>query len=150
MQKWHLSKFAHLANTKNDTQQIAYLASMRCKSMSKNAFQILQTVHLVKTQKRHCQNLRFIKCAKMSLSKFAHLANTKNDIQKIAYLAGRRCKSMSKNAFQILQNEYLVKTQKRHCQNLRFIKCAKMALVKICTFSSLPQQSSFQQNESAK
>ena len=84
------------------------------------------------------------------LSKFAHLANTKNDIQKIAYLAGPCCKSMSKNAFQILQNEYFVKTQKRHCQNLRFIKCAKMALVKICTFSSLPQQSSFQQNESAK
>ena len=55
MQKWYLSKFAHLANTKNDIQQIAYLASMRCKSMSKNAFQILQTVHLVKTQKRHCQ-----------------------------------------------------------------------------------------------
>ena len=93
---------------------------------------------------------RYIKCAKTSLSKFAHLANTKNDIQQIAYLAGPRSKSMSKNAFQILQNEYLVKTQKPHCQNLRFIECAKMALVKVCTFSLLPQQSSFQQNESAK
>ena len=59
-----LSKFAHLANTKNDALQIAYLASMRCKSMPENAFDILQTVHLVKTQKRHCQILRFIKCAK--------------------------------------------------------------------------------------
>ena len=39
-----LSKFAHLAR-------------MRCKSMSENAFDILQTVHLVKTQKRHCRNL---------------------------------------------------------------------------------------------
>ena len=46
-----LSKFAHLANTKNDALQLAYLASMRCKSMPENAFDILQTVHLVKTQK---------------------------------------------------------------------------------------------------
>ena len=41
-----------------------------------------------------------------------------------------RCKSKSKNAFNILQN-------------------AKMVLVKICIFSLLPQQSSFQQNETA-
>ena len=59
------------------------------------------------------------------------------------------CKSMSKNAFDVLRNAYFVKAQKRLCQNLRFIKCAKIALVQICTFSSLPQQSSFQQNESA-
>ena len=77
MQKWYLSKFAHLANAKNDTQQIAYLASMRCKSMSKNAFQILQTVHLVKTQKRQCQNLRFIKCAKMVLVKICTFSKYK-------------------------------------------------------------------------
>ena len=71
----------------------------------------------------------------MSLSKFAHLANTKNDALLIAYLASMRCKSMPENAFDILQTVHLVKTQKRHCQNLRFIKCAKMVLVKICTFS---------------
>ena len=28
-----------------------YLASIRCKSMPENAFDILQTIHLVKTQK---------------------------------------------------------------------------------------------------
>ena len=56
-----LSKFVHLANTKNDALQIAYLASMRCKSMPENVFDILQTVHLVKTQKQHCQSLQFIK-----------------------------------------------------------------------------------------
>ena len=55
-----LSKFAHLANTKTDASQIAYLARMRCKLMSENAFDISKTVYLVKTQ-RHCQNLRFIK-----------------------------------------------------------------------------------------
>ena len=75
------------------------------------------------------------KCAKMSLSKFVHLANTKNDALQIAYLANMRCKSMLENAFDILQTLHLVKTQKRHCQNLRFNKRAKMALVKICTFS---------------
>ena len=53
-----LVKNAHLLNLQNYTCQNAYL---------------------VKTQKRHCQNSRYIKCAKMSLSKFAHLANTKND-----------------------------------------------------------------------
>ena len=52
-----LSKFAHIANAKNDALQIAYSASMRCKSMPENAFDILQTVHSMKTQKRHCQNL---------------------------------------------------------------------------------------------
>ena len=36
-----LSKFAHLANTKNDPLQIAYLVSMRCKSTPQNAFDIL-------------------------------------------------------------------------------------------------------------
>ena len=46
-----LSKFAHLANTKHDALQIAYLASMRCKSLPEDAFDILQTVHLVKRQK---------------------------------------------------------------------------------------------------
>ena len=71
----------------------------------------------------------------MSLSKFAHLANTKNDASQIAYLASMRYKSMPENAFDILQAVRLVKTQKRHCQNLRFNKCAKVALVKICTFS---------------
>ena len=71
----------------------------------------------------------------MSLSKFAHLANTKNDALQLAYLASMRCKSMPENAFDILQTVHLVKTQKRHCQNLQFIKCAKTALVKICTFS---------------
>ena len=44
-----LSKFAHLANTKNDTLQIAYLANMLRKSIPENAFDILQTEHLVKT-----------------------------------------------------------------------------------------------------
>ena len=78
-----LSKFAHLANTKNDALRIAYLASMRCKSMPENEFDILKTVHLAKTQKRHCQNLRFIKCAKMTLSKFAHLANTNMTLNKL-------------------------------------------------------------------
>ena len=98
-----LSKFAHLANSKNDALQIAYFASMRCKSMPKTAFDILQTVHSVKTQKRYCQSLRFIKCTKTVLVIiFALLANTEN-------------------AFDNLQNAYFVKTQKRHCQNLRFI-----------------------------
>ena len=38
-----LSKFAYLANNlqKKDALQIAYLASMRCKSMPENAFDIL-------------------------------------------------------------------------------------------------------------
>ena len=71
----------------------------------------------------------------MSLSKFAYLANTKNDALQISYLASMRFKSMPENAFDILQTVHSMKTQKRHCQNLRFIKCAKMALVKICTFS---------------
>ena len=71
----------------------------------------------------------------MSLLKFAHLANTKNDALQIAYLASMCCKSMPKNAFDILQTVYLVKTQKRHCQNLRFIKMCKNVFVKICTFS---------------
>ena len=75
-----LLKFAHLANTKNDPLQIAYLASMCCKSMPKNAFDILQTVYLVKTQKRHCQNLRFIECAKWYLSKFARLVRFHNKV----------------------------------------------------------------------
>ena len=75
--KMSLSKFAHLANTTNDALQIAYLASTRCKSMPENAFDSLQTVHLVKTQKRHCQNLRLLNVQKWHLSKFAHLANTK-------------------------------------------------------------------------
>ena len=57
LSKMSLSKFAHLANTKNEALQVAYLASMRCRSMPENAFDILQTVHSVKTQKRHCQNL---------------------------------------------------------------------------------------------
>ena len=35
-----LSKFAHLAITKNDALQIAYLASVCCKSMPENAFDI--------------------------------------------------------------------------------------------------------------
>ena len=74
-----LSKFAHLENTKNDPLQIAYLASMHCKSMPENAFDILKTVLLVKMQKRHCQNLRFNNVQKWHLLKFAHLANTKND-----------------------------------------------------------------------
>ena len=37
-----LSKFAHLANTKTDQLQIAYLASMHCKSMP-DAFDILKS-----------------------------------------------------------------------------------------------------------
>ena len=105
----------------------------------------------MKTQKRHCRNSRYIKCAKNVIVKICiYLASTKNDALQIAYLASLRCKSMPENAFDILKTVHLVKTQKRHCQNLRFIKYAKMALVKICTFSSLPQQSSFQQNESVK
>ena len=67
----------------------------------------------------------------MSFSKFAPSANTKNDALQIASLTNMRSKSMPENAFDILQTVYLVKTQKRHCQNLRFIECAKMALVKI-------------------
>ena len=109
-------------------------------SLVKNAYLLnlqnysCQNAYLVKTQKRHCQNSQYIKCAKMSLTKFAHLANTKNDALQIAYLASMHCKSMPENAFDILQIVHLVKTQKRHCQNLRFVKYAKMAFVKICTF----------------
>ena len=89
-----------------------------------------QNAYFVKTQKRHCQNLRYIKCAKMSLSKFAHLANTKNDALQIAYLASTRCKSMSKNIFDILQNAYFVNTQKWHCQNLSLLNVQKRYLSK--------------------
>ena len=81
-----------------------------------------QNAYLIKTQKRHCQNSLYIKCAKMSLSKFAHLVNTKNDALQLAYLASMRCKSMPENAFDILQTVHLVKTQKRQYQNLQFIK----------------------------
>ena len=91
MYKFDLAKIHSLLNCKNVTCQNAYL---------------------VKTQKRHCQNSRYIKCTKMSLSKFAHLPNTKNDEIQIAYLASMRCKSMPENAFDILQTVHLVKTQK--------------------------------------
>ena len=53
-----LSKFAHLSNTKNDAIQIAYLASMRCKSMPENAFDIFT-------------NRTFSENAKTTLPKFA-------------------------------------------------------------------------------
>ena len=69
------------------------------------------------------------------LVKICTFSKYDNNALQIAYLASMLCRSMPENAFDILQTVHLVKTQKRHCQNLRFIKCAKMALVKICTFS---------------
>ena len=47
---------------------------MHYKLILKIAFNILQKVHLVKTQKQLCQNVRFIKSQKCYLSKFADLA----------------------------------------------------------------------------
>ena len=70
----------YLANTKNDALQIAYLVSARCKSMPKNAFDILQNAYFVKTQKRHCQNLRLLNVQKWYLSKFAHLVRFHNKV----------------------------------------------------------------------
>ena len=127
MYKLDLAKICNLLIAKLSLVKNAHLPNLQDYSN--------QNAYSVKTLERHCQNSRYIKCAKMSLSKFAHLATTKNDALQIAYLASMRCKSMSENVLDIIQTVHLMKTQKRHCQNLRFIKCAKMALVKICTFS---------------
>ena len=61
--KRHYQNSRHIKCAKMSLSKFAYLASMPCKSMPENAFDISKTVHLVKT----------------TLPKFAHLANTKND-----------------------------------------------------------------------
>ena len=112
-QKCVLIKCTNLTLPKFAISEIAKMSLVKIANLLNWQNYSCQSAYLVKTQKRHCQNLRYIKCAKMSLSKFAHLANTKIDALQIAYLASVRCKSMSKNAFDILQTVYLVKTQKR-------------------------------------
>ena len=63
--------------------KFAYLAGVRCRSMPENVFNILKTVYLVKTQKQHCQNLRFLNVQKWYLSKFAHLFRFHNKVYSI-------------------------------------------------------------------
>ena len=105
MYKFDLVKICNLLNCKTVT----------CQKCSFAEFAKLQLPNRIfsKNTKRYCQNSRHIKCAKMSLSKFAHLANTKNDALQTACLASMRFKSMPENAFDILKTVHLVKTQKR-------------------------------------
>ena len=79
MFKFDLAKICNLLNCKTVTCQ-------RC-SFAKFAKLQLPKCIFSKYTKRHCQNSRHIKCAKLSLSKFAHLTNTKNDTLQIAYFS---------------------------------------------------------------
>ena len=78
-------------------------------------------------QNDSCQKCVLIKCTNLTLPKFAISEIAKMSLVKIAHLLNWQNYSC--------QSAYLVKTQKRQCQNLRYIKRAKNVIVKICTFS---------------